>query len=278
MPAQPPRESQTTGVRWKDALYEIIFEADTPAGRAFDIVLLWVISLSVLTVMLESVDSIAREYRGVLVLAEWIFTILFTVEYVLRLVIVRRPLRYARSFFGMVDLVACLPTYLSLVLAGSQYLVVIRILRMLRVFRILKMGRHLREGDVILAALKASLPKITVFLFGILALTIVMGTLMYLIEGAEAGFTSIPASVYWAIVTITTVGYGDIAPATVPGQFLASVMMIMGYAIIAVPTGIVTVELAQASRRPVSTQACPSCGVGGHDSDARFCKHCGAGL
>lgn len=265
--------------RWRARLHEVIFEADTRAGKAFDVALLITIVASIVAVLLESVADYRRDFGDTLLTAEWTFTILFAVEYVLRLVSVDRPLRYARSFFGVVDLLAVLPTFVSLVIPGAQSLLVIRALRLLRVFRILKLGHFLHESAVLLTALRASARKIIVFLGAVVTIVLIVGASMYLIEGAETGFTSIPRSMYWGIVTMTTVGYGDIAPQSVPGQLLASVVMIMGYGIIAVPTGIVSVELAQATRvQPVSTQACPDCGRSGHDHDASHCKYCGADL
>ncbi|MFO7446070.1 MAG: ion transporter [Ignavibacteriaceae bacterium] len=261
-------------------LYEIIFEADTPAGRTFDIILLWGIILSVTAVFLESIGSVKAKYGNILYLTEWFFTILFSIEYILRLISVERPLRYARSFFGIVDLMAVLPTYLSLVIAGSQYLLVIRILRLIRVFRIFKLTHFLTQADILSRALKASRTKITVFLFVVLTIVVVIGSLMYVIEGPEYGFTNIPISIYWTIVTLTTVGYGDISPQTPLGQFLASIVMLTGYAIIAVPTGIVSVELAEAVKKSgtVTTQVCSSCLREGHDKDAVHCKYCGTKL
>jgi voltage-gated potassium channel len=261
-------------------LHEIIFEADTPAGKAFDVALLLAIALSVAAVMLESVAPIAERYGPQLYLVEWFFTILFTVEYVLRLSCVRYPLRYARSFFGIIDVLAILPTYLSLLIPGAQSLLVIRVFRLLRIFRIFKLTRYLGEAKTLMVALKSSQHKIVVFLGGVLSIVTIMGALMYLIEGPESGFTSIPRGVYWAIVTMTTVGYGDIAPRTVLGQALAAFIMILGYAIIAVPTGIVSAELVQAARDAVGkhTQACPGCGADGHDHDATHCKRCGTRL
>jgi voltage-gated potassium channel len=230
-------------------------------------------------VLLESVAGIRARWGTELRAAEWLFTGLFTVEYGLRLVSVKRPGRYAGSFFGLVDLLAIVPTYLSLLIAGAQTLIVIRALRLLRVFRVLKLAHFLGEAHHLGLALRASVRKIVVFLGTVLTLVLIVGSLMYLIEGAASGFTSIPEAIYWAIVTLTTVGYGDIAPETVLGRLLASVVMILGYAIIAVPTGIVTVEMAAIRRGGrVSTQACPSCAAEGHDPDARFCKRCGAGL
>jgi len=261
-------------------LHEIIFESNTPAGRAFDVWLLIAIALSVGAVMLESVGAVRARFGSELYAVEWFFTILFTVEYLLRLSCVRYPLRYATSFFGIVDLLAFLPTYLSLVLPGAQSLLVIRIVRLLRVFRIFKLTRFLGEAGTLVVALHSSRYKIVVFLGAVLSLVTIMGTLMYLIEGPESGFTSVPRSIYWAIVTMTTVGYGDITPHSVLGQFLAAVVMILGYSIIAVPTGIFSAELIRAARDVAgrSTQACPGCGTEGHDSDAVYCKRCGTKL
>ena len=234
--------------------------------------------ISVLSVLLESVTPIRARHGLQLRAVEWVITALFTAEYVLRLLSVRRPLRYARSLFGVVDLLAIIPTYLSVIIPGSQSLSVIRALRVLRIFRVLKLGYFLGAADVLKAALRASARKIVVFLVVVLILVLIVGALMYLIEGEASGFTSIPASIYWAIVTMTTVGYGDIAPNTLVGRILASMVMIMGYGIIAVPTGIVSVELARPRNEPVSTQACPACSMEGHDSDAVYCKACGAEL
>ncbi|MDT8446179.1 MAG: ion transporter [bacterium] len=270
---------ESTGLRRQ--LYEIIFEADTPAGRRFDILLIGCILASVVVVMLDSVHEIAAEYYSLLHFAEWVFTAIFTVEYLLRLYSIQKPWRYATSFFGVVDLLAILPTFIALLLPGAQFLLVIRILRVLRVFRVLKLAQHLSEAQVLAKALKASQRKIQVFIAGVLSLVVILGSLMYLIEGEAGGFTSIPRSMYWAIVTLTTVGYGDISPKTPWGQALASVVMILGYAIIAVPTGIVSAELSQATLRgrpPVDQRACPGCGVEGHGSEAKFCQRCGTAL
>ena len=271
-PAQPEHGS------WRSRLFTIIFEADTPTGKAFDLILLWSILISVLVVSLESVASIRESHGRLLLALEWFFTLLFTVEYVVRLLCVRKPAKYASSFYGIVDLLAIIPTYLSVVFQGSQSLLVIRSIRLLRVFRVLKLTHYLGEAHVLKTALHASRRKITVFLETVLTVVLIMGALIYFIEGEEHGFTSIPVSVYWAIVTMTTVGYGDIAPQTALGQTLAAALMIAGYAIIAVPTGIVSVELAQASLRRTNTQSCPSCSAEGHDNDARCCKYCGARL
>ncbi|AKB75277.1 Potassium voltage-gated channel subfamily KQT [Methanosarcina lacustris Z-7289] len=264
---------------WRNTLYTIIFEADTPAGKLFDEVLILAILLSIIVVMLDSVSSFAVIYGGLFYSMEWIFTILFTVEYLLRLICVGRPTRYATSFFGVIDLLAILPTYLSLMLPGSQYLVVIRGLRLLRVFRVLKLAQYMGEADLLIRALRASRRKITLFLFTVLTLVVILGSLMYVIEGAESGFTSIPRSIYWAIITLTTVGYGDIVPETNLGQALASVIMIIWYrsSNIAVPTGIVTSEITFASRYSKG-RVCLNCRFEGHDVDAKFCKRCGAEL
>ena len=260
-------------------LHEIIFEADTRAGRLFDFALIWLILLSVATVILESVRHVRQQYGELLYALEWLFTVLFTIEYVLRLLSVRRPLRYATSFFGVVDLLAIIPTYLSIFVPGSQYLLVIRILRLLRIFRLLKLAEYITEAATLRRALRASQRKISVFLSVVVLLVIIIGALMYVVEGEEHGFTSIPVSIYWAVVTLTTVGYGDLSPRTPFGQMVASIVMIIGYGIIAVPTGIVSVELAHAARQQsVSTQSCPACGAEGHDPDALCCKYCGAKL
>ncbi|MBT8485711.1 MAG: ion transporter [Phycisphaerales bacterium] len=263
--------------RLQNLLHEIIFEADTRAGKAFDVGLLLAIVISIVAVALESVAEIRTEYGQLLRTIEWIMTILFTIEYVLRLYCVGRPIRYAVSFFGIIDLLSILPTYLSLFMVGTQSLLVIRALRLLRVFRVFKLAHFISEANVLREAMRSSLRKIIVFLGTVLSLILILGTLMYLVEGETSGFSSIPQSVYWAIVTMTTVGYGDIAPATVLGKLIASVAMILGYSILAVPTGIVTVEMSRASRT-VTTQACPQCGINGHDPDAKHCKMCGGRL
>jgi len=265
--------------RWRARLHEVIFESDTPEGRAFDLALLVAILVSVAAVMLESVPAIRAEHGPALRAVEWAITVAFTVEYVLRLLAVDRPARYARSLLGVVDLLAIVPSYLALVAPETQSFMVIRVVRLLRVFRILKLAQFLAEAHLLATALRASRRKITVFLGFIATVVVIVGAFMYVIEGEEHGFTSIPVSMYWAVVTLTTVGYGDISPKTPLGQMLASVVMIMGYGIIAVPTGIVTAELTAGARTPaVSGQACPSCGAEGHDVDARFCRLCGAAL
>lgn len=263
---------------WRERGHEIIFEADTPAGKVFDVVLLVAIIISVVAVMFESVSDINAHYGTLLKIVEWTVTILFTIEYGLRILCVEKPRRYIFSFFGVIDLLSVIPTYLSLVFAGTHYFVVIRAVRLLRVFRVLKLARFLGEAEVIVTALKASAAKITVFLGGVFTLVLIIGALFYLIEGEANGFTSIPKSVYWAIVTLTTVGYGDITPQTTLGQFLSSFVMVLGYGIIAVPTGIVSVELSRAAGTPVTTQACQACGRGGHLHDALYCRRCGGKL
>ncbi len=260
---------------WRRKLHEVIFEADTAAGRWFDTLLIVSILVSVGIVMLDSVAAVNQSYGRWLNWWEWGFTLLFTLEYLLRLVCVERPGRYAVSFFGVVDLLAVLPTYLSGLIPGGQYFIAIRILRLLRVFRVFKLVQFLSEARLLTAALRASTRKILVFLFAVLMLAVVFGAVMYVVEGVDSGFSSIPRSIYWTIVTMTTVGFGDITPQTTLGQMLASIIMIIGYGIIAVPTGIVTVELAQSVQRRISTQACPSCSAEGHDYDARHCKYCG---
>lgn len=262
----------------KQRLHDVIFEADTPVGKVFDVTLLVLILGSILAVMLESVDEIAANHGGVLRAAEWCFTIAFTIEYILRLYCVRKPLRYAFSFFGIVDLVAILPLYISLLIPGSQSLAIVRVLRLLRVFRVFKLARFLGEARVLRAALSNSLPKVIVFLLTVLTLVAIIGTLMHLIEGDRSGFSNIPESMYWAIVTLTTVGYGDITPVTVTGRILASLLMIMGFGIIAVPTGIVSAEIVHQSHRNITTQVCPDCMAEGHSRDAVHCKYCGGKL
>lgn len=272
-------EVQSRFKRYQHKTRQIIFEADTPAGKCFDVVLIGLIMLSVITVMLDSVKDINSVFAEEFYLAEWIFTIIFTIEYILRLLCIERPMRYARSFFGIVDLLAIIPTYLSLLVPGSHYLLVIRLLRVLRVFRVLKIAQYVGEADLLVTALRESRRKITIFLFAVITLATIAGSLMYIVEGEASGFTSIPRSVYWAVVTLTTVGYGDISPVTPLGQALAMVIMLMGYGIIAVPTGIVSVELARATeRRNVGIRACHSCGGEHLAPEARYCMHCGVPL
>jgi len=272
------RKTNSKIAPWRENLYKVIFEAETPSGKLFDVLLLWAIILSVFVVLIESVGDIRQFHGESLRKMEWGFTLLFSVEYVLRLICTRKPFRYVWSFYGIVDLLAVLPTYLSFFMVGTQSFLVIRGLRFLRIFRIFKLARFVSEAKTLTRALRASRVKIAIFLGTVLTLTLVLGTLMYLIEGEANGFTSIPRSIYWAIVTMTTVGYGDITPHTFFGQVLASAMMILGYSIIAIPTGIVSVELAQASKLQVSTKTCPHCTREGHDFEALFCKYCGKKL
>lgn len=271
-------ENTPHNTSWRNQLHEIIFEADTSAGKFFDILLIISIFLSVFIVMLDSVRTINESYGTLLYVCEWFFTILFTIEYILRLLCVGRPLKYATSFFGIIDVLAVIPTYISLFIPGSRYLIVIRLLRVLRIFRVLKLAKYLGEANQLVTALKASRRKIIVFLFTVMTLVVILGSIMYLIEGQKNGFTSIPQSIYWAIVTLTTVGYGDIFPQTIGGQLLASFIMILGYGIIAIPTGIVTVEFTKSFHKEISTQACPECSVEGHDTNATYCKFCGSKL
>jgi len=275
-----PSEAKPHRLSWRGKLHEIIFEADTPAGKAFDVALLVAIVLSVLAVCLESVESIKSSYGQVLNIFEWAFTIMFTIEYIARIISIRRPALYIFSFFGIVDLLSIAPTYLSVFFTGAQSLLVIRSIRLLRVFRVFKLVRFLGEASQLAQALKASRAKIIVFIGGVFAMVVILGAMMYMIEGGENGFTSIPRSVYWAVVTLTTVGYGDIAPQTVLGQTVAAIVMILGYGIIAVPTGIVTAEITnqQGQNKEVTTQSCPHCSAEGHDADATYCKYCGGEL
>jgi len=268
------------GVKLRKRIYTVIFGTDTPAGKAFDVVLLWMIILSVTVVILESVAILRESHHPFFVSAEWFFTILFTIEYLLRIYSAPRPIKYITSFYGIIDLLAILPTYLGLLYDQATFLLTLRALRLLRMFRIFKLGRYLREASVLVLALRSSMYKIVVFFGAVLTLVLILGSLLYLIEGEEHGFTSIPQSVYWAIVTITTVGYGDIAPATVLGKLLASVAMLTGYSIIAVPTGIISMELGRAVRdeRRTPSRQCEECGHKEHDEDARFCKICGKEL
>lgn len=278
--SQPGSEPEAPLAPWRRRMHEVIFEADTPAGKAFDVVLLIVIVVSVIVVMLDSVKDIHTHYRRPLMIAEWVITVLFTVEYVARLVCIRRPLEYVTSYYGIVDLLSVLPTYLGLFFGGSHSLLVIRALRLIRIFRVFKLSRYLSEARALVIALRETRERVTVFLVVVLTMVLIIGSIMYLIEGEmpDTQFTSIPRSVYWAIVTMTTVGYGDIAPQTVFGQVLAAAVMILGYAIIIVPIGVFSAEMIAERRRGVSTQACPSCAAEGHDMDAVFCKYCGAKL
>ncbi len=274
---------------WRHKLHEIIYEADTPKGKAFDVALIILIVISVILVMLETVDEFDAKYHNILWFLEWVVTVFFTVEYFARIISIKKPLKYIFSFYGIIDFLSTIPLYLSYIFAGSQVLLAVRAFRLLRIFRILKLVKFIGEASQLSQALKASRTKIAVFIYVVLILSVIMGTFMYIIEGDEAGFTSIPRSIYWTIVTLTTVGYGDIAPQTNLGQFIATVIMILGYGIIAVPTGIVTTEFAKEYKKNqasgdvsndahyvhVNTQACPSCAAEGHRDNAKHCYNCG---
>lgn len=263
----------------REKLYVIIFEANTPGGKAFDVALLLAILISVGVVMLESVEDFSTRFTNAFIYAEWIFTFLFTIEYVLRIIISPSKRKYILSFFGIIDFLSVLPAYLSLIFTGMHSLIILRSFRLLRVFRIFKLVRFVGEASQLRKALAASRPKIIVFLVAVGIIVVIMGTVMYLVEGAENGFTSIPRSIYWAIVTLTTVGYGDIAPSTVLGQTLASIIMIMGYGIIAVPTGIVTAEISKSNTlKDRRVRVCSTCNSKIYDKDASFCKYCGDSL
>jgi voltage-gated potassium channel len=274
------QEKENNSLTWKEKLFTVIFEADTRAGKNFDIALLILIILSIILVMIESIPSMLKEYDSFLYKAEWVITILFTIEYLLRLLVVKKPWKYMTSFYGVIDLLSILPTYISFFVPQSQFLILIRALRLMRVFRIFKLTQFVRESMTIVLALKASSRRILVFLTFVILLSIFLGALIYVVESPQnENFSSIPQSVYWSIVTITTVGYGDISPITPAGKLIASLIMLLGYAIIAVPTGIVTVELTKSARtEKAEAQACPSCGHSGHDPDAKYCKYCGHAL
>ena len=264
---------------WRSKLHSIIYESNTTAGKAFDVSLLLLIFASIIIIMLDSVKSIHEDYGSLFISLEWFFTITFTIEYILRLVSIKRPLTYVFSFLGVIDLLAIIPGYLSIIYAGAQSLLVFRALRLLRVFRIFKLYHFLSEMQFLGVAMKGSIRKIAVFMMIVLSLVVILGSIMYLVERGQNGFSSIPDSVYWAIVTITTVGYGDISPATSAGKFVASIIMLMGYGIIAVPTGIVTTEMAMAARKKKEkNEVCPNCGKEGHESDANYCRICGEKL
>ena len=264
---------------WKRKLHETLYEADTPSGEIFNIALFIVIIASIVFVMLESIGSVDAEYHDFLNTAEWVITILFSLEYIARVITVKKPLKYIFSFFGIIDLLSTIPKYLSFFLIGGAHsLVALRALRLLRIFRILKLARYIGESTNLTRALKASRAKLSVFILFVFILCIILGTIMYLIEGGQdSGFTSIPRSIYWAIVTLTTVGYGDIAPVSALGQLISSFIMLMGYAIIAVPTGIVSSEIINTNRHnvPTNTQACPYCMANSHKDGAEFCYNCG---
>ena len=261
---------------WKFKLHEVIYEADTPAGKIFDIALLIVIIISVVLVMMESVTSLLVKYAWEFYVAEWIITAIFTIEYILRIVAINKPKRYIFSFYGLVDLLSTLPSYIGFIFGGANLLFAIRALRLLRVFRVLKVTRYIGESRKLISALRNSKAKILVFLFAVLIICIIAGTLMHLVEGKGGGFDNIPLSIYWCIVTLTTVGFGDIAPVTPLGRLIASIIMVTGYGIIAVPTGIVSAEYSKATDKPIqNTQVCPNCNEGKHLDKAKFCHKCG---
>ncbi len=276
-----PQLNPATETGWRRTWFDIIYRHDTPPSRNFDLLLIVAIIASVSVVMLDSVAEIHAEHAGLLYGIEWGFTLLFTLEYAMRLAVVKRPLRYAFSMWGIIDLLSILPTYLSLGFPGSQNLLVVRILRILRLFRILKLVQYVEEGGVLVGALWRSRRKIFVFVCAVLTVVVIFGALMYVVEGPEHGFESIPMGMYWAIVTMATVGFGDIAPATTLGRFVTSILILIGYSVIAVPTGIYTAELASSLRqadpktRVVDNRGCPECGLEGHDPEACFCRGCG---
>lgn len=272
-----PDPEQSAPLFSKKRLHTIIFEAETKEGKLFDVALVAIIVLSVLTVIFESLIT-HDSYRTILYALEWLFTIIFLIEYGFRVYAVEKPIKYVLSFYGIIDLVACLPTLISVFVPGAQSLIVIRALRLLRIFRIFKLATYFRESMVLYEALMAARAKITVFLFSVIIIVTLSGTAMHVVEGPKNGFNNIPTSMYWAIVTLTTVGYGDLSPKTDLGRFLASVIMILGYAIIAVPTGIITSELTKSKFFNVSNRACPGCGAQGHEADASFCRKCGVSL
>lgn len=262
---------------WREKVHEVIYEADTKSGKIFDVALLIVILASLALVVLDSVDHISLEYHSFFITLEWIITIFFTIEYILRIVSIKQPKKYIFSFFGIVDFLSTIPLYVSLIFAGSGALLSLRALRLLRVFRVFKLVRYSGAGSRVAVALKNSLPKILIFLYSVIIVSFIAGTIMYLMEGPEHGFTSIPRGIYWTIVTLTTVGFGDIHPVTPFGQFFATIIMLLGYGVIAVPTGIVTAEMAKESSRS-NTQVCYNCGESAHKDESDFCHNCGYSL
>ncbi|MCK0131257.1 ion transporter [Flavobacteriaceae bacterium F08102] len=271
--------SNRSQIKWKSKLHEIIYEADTKAGKIFDGLLLVFIVASILLVMLESVDSLNAKYHDFFNIAEWVITILFSIEYIGRVIVVKRPFTYIFSFYGIIDLLSTIPKYLSLIFVGTHALVALRALRLMRIFRILKLARFVKETNTLMLAVRNSRAKISVFLFFIVIMAVILGTVMYLVEvNQNSGFTSIPTSVYWAVVTLTTVGYGDIAPVTAVGQFIATIIMVMGYGIIAIPTGMVTAEYVKKERVHMNTQVCQKCNTNDHRDGANFCYKCGHNL
>jgi voltage-gated potassium channel len=264
--------------KWRWKLHEVIYEADTKEGKLFDVLLLIAILISVGAIMLESIDSVRAEYGEILIMIEWVVTILFTIEYVLRIISVRKPFNYIFSFFGIVDFLAILPAYLAIAYIDAHQFAIIRMFRLLRMFRIFKLSRYTWGSKVLMLSIRQNRGKIIVFMMTMFTIVTIMGAVLYVIEGPEHGYTNIPLSIYWAIMTLTTVGYGDIVPGTPLGRVLASIIMVIGYSIIAIPTGLVTVGIAQMDKKEVSTQSCPSCSREGHDVDANHCKFCGATL
>lgn len=265
-------------INWRDKWYDIIFHSSTPAGRRFDVILLILIVCSVAVVMVDSIPGYHENYNTLFIYIEWFFTLVFSAEYLLRIIVSRKPKIYIKSFYGIIDLLSVLPTYLSLLVAGTQFLIVIRILRILRIFRVLKLTRYMKASQILIVSLKQSRFKIIVFFEVLISTVIIMGSLMYIIEGPENGFESIPLSIYWAIITLTTVGFGDITPNTALGQFLASFIMILGYSIIAVPTGIISAEIVKAGNVNDAKRCCSDCNTENHDEDALYCKYCGKEL
>lgn len=270
------KENKDPAKNWKSRLHEIIYEADTSIGKWFDIVLIFLILSSIILVILESVEPFDQEYHRFLYTAEWFITIVFSIEYIARFLSIKKPFRYVFSFYGIIDLLSTIPLYLSFIFPGSQVLIVIRAIRLLRLFRILKMVKFIGEARKLKNALWDSRTKITVFIFAIMVISIIIGTLMYLVEGEEAGFTSIPKGIYWTIVTMTTVGFGDMVPLTALGQTISVIVMVMGYGIIAVPTGIVSAEFSRQNKLiHTNTQACPNCNAHYHNDNAKYCYNCG---
>lgn len=264
-------------MNWKEKIHEVIYEADTKAGKAFDVALLFVILGSLILVVLDSVEYISVEYHSLFLTLEWIITIFFTIEYILRIICIKKPKSYIFSFYGIVDFLSTIPLYISLIFASSGALLSLRALRLLRVFRVLKLVRYTGAGSRVSVALRRSLPKILIFLYSVIIVSFIAGTIMYLVEGSENGFTSIPRGIYWTIVTLTTVGFGDIHPVTPLGQFIATIIMLLGYGVIAVPTGIVTAEMTKENTTR-NTQVCYNCGEKEHSDKAEFCHNCGYSL
>lgn len=271
----PQKISDKRDLSFRKRTYRIIFESDSPAGKSFDVVLIITIVISVAIVLFDSIENVNASIGNGLLKIEWFLTGVFSLEYLLRLYSARRRFRYVRSFFGFVDLISIVPTYLSILIPGSQYLTVIRVIRVIRVFRVLKLVKYVAEADLILSALKSSGRKITVFLLGVLIIVVIVGSMIYMIEGSSSGFSSIPKSIYWAIVTLTTVGYGDLSPKTPLGQILAATIMILGYGLIAVPTALVSMELSQVIDRR-HKRLCPKCQFAETDPNAKFCRRCSA--